>query len=157
MLANARQHYILHFFFQKCYFTAWFGTDLFIVVERSKDIMHVYSAANDPRPQMIPRPQIIPKLHIKKRSSHDVNYDKFNLFFLDNSSENLLEKNQPIDSTSSIYNNNSLMLPKLRHKNLSQILFGCHFQRDFLRHKTVKTNDKIRCFGVVMTPSSRKI
>ena len=29
------------FFFQKCYFTAWFGTDLFIVVERSKDIMHV--------------------------------------------------------------------------------------------------------------------
>jgi len=27
----------------------------------------------------------------------------------------------------------------------------------FLRHKTVKTNDKIRRFGVVMTPLSRKI
>ena len=27
--------------FQKCYFTAWFGTDLFLVVERSKDITHV--------------------------------------------------------------------------------------------------------------------
>ena len=29
-------------------------------------------------------------------------------------------------------------------------------KRDFLRHKTVKTNDKIRRFGEVMTPLSRK-
>ena len=29
------------FLFQKCYFTTWFGTDLFTVVERSKDITHV--------------------------------------------------------------------------------------------------------------------
>jgi len=29
------------FFFQKCFFTAWFGTDLFLVVQKSKDIMHV--------------------------------------------------------------------------------------------------------------------
>ena len=28
-------------FFQKCYFTAWFGADLFLVVERSKDITNV--------------------------------------------------------------------------------------------------------------------
>ena len=27
----------------------------------------------------------------------------------------------------------------------------------FLQHKTVKTNDKIRRFGVVMTPLSKKI
>ena len=27
----------LSLFSQKCYFTAWFGTDLFVVVERSKD------------------------------------------------------------------------------------------------------------------------
>ena len=30
-------------------------------------------------------------------------------------------------------------------------------KKDFLKHKTVKTNDKIRRFGVVMTPLSRKI
>jgi len=30
-----------NFFLQKCYLAAWFGTDLFIVVERLKDIMHV--------------------------------------------------------------------------------------------------------------------
>ena len=44
MLANARKHYVLQFLFfssQKCYFTAWFGADLFIVVERSKDITNV--------------------------------------------------------------------------------------------------------------------
>ena len=29
------------FLFQKCYFTTWFGTDLFIVAERSKDITQV--------------------------------------------------------------------------------------------------------------------
>ena len=29
-----------NFFLQKRYFTAWFGTDLFIAVERSKDITH---------------------------------------------------------------------------------------------------------------------
>ena len=29
--------------------------------------------------------------------------------------------------------------------------------RTTLKHKTVKTNDKIRRFGVVMTPLSRKI
>ena len=28
-------------FLQKCYFTAWLGTDLFLVVERSKDITNV--------------------------------------------------------------------------------------------------------------------
>ena len=28
-------------------------------------------------------------------------------------------------------------------------------KKDFLKHKTVKTNYKIRCFGVVMTPLSR--
>ena len=33
--------YNFFFFSQKCYFTTWLGTDLFIVVERSKDIMHV--------------------------------------------------------------------------------------------------------------------
>ena len=31
----------LSLFFQKCYFTAWYGTYLFLVVERSKDITHV--------------------------------------------------------------------------------------------------------------------
>ena len=31
----------LNFFLQKCYFAAWLGTDLFIVVGRSKDIAHV--------------------------------------------------------------------------------------------------------------------
>ena len=30
-------------------------------------------------------------------------------------------------------------------------------KRDFLKHKTVKTNDKIRRFGMFMTPLSRKI
>ena len=50
--------------------------------------------------------------------------DKFILFSLDNSSEKLLEKikarkQQYHFPTSSIYNNKSLMLPKLRHKNLS--------------------------------------
>ena len=30
-------------------------------------------------------------------------------------------------------------------------------KRDLLKHKTVKTNDKIRCFGVFMTSLSRKI
>ena len=30
-------------------------------------------------------------------------------------------------------------------------------KRDFLKHKTVRTNDKIRRFGVFMTPLSRKI
>ena len=59
----------------------------------------------------------------KERSSDDVNYDKSILFSLDNSSEKLLEKIKPRGqqhyfSTSSIYNNNSLMLPKLRHKSL---------------------------------------
>ena len=43
MLANARKHYMLQFLFfsQKCYFTAWFSADLFIVVERPKDITYV--------------------------------------------------------------------------------------------------------------------
>jgi len=30
-------------------------------------------------------------------------------------------------------------------------------KRDFLKPKTVKTNNKIRCFGVVMTPLSREM
>ena len=30
-------------------------------------------------------------------------------------------------------------------------------KRDFLKHKTVKTNDKIRCFGVFITPIFSKI
>ena len=30
-----------------------------------------------------------------------------------------------------------------------------HIKRDFLKDKTVKTNDKVRRFGVVMTPLSR--
>ena len=30
-------------------------------------------------------------------------------------------------------------------------------KRDYLKHKTVKTNDKIRCFGVFMTPLPRKM
>ena len=30
------------------------------------------------------------------------------------------------------------------------------YKRDFIKDKTVKTNDKIRCLGVVMTPLSRK-
>ena len=35
--------------------------------------------------------------------------------------------------------------------------FKLHIKRDFLRHKTAKMNDKIRRFGVVLTPLSRKI
>ena len=35
--------------------------------------------------------------------------------------------------------------------------FKTRIKRDFLKHKTVKTNDKIRRFGVFMTPLSRKI
>ena len=34
------------------------------------------------------------KINMKKRSSDDVNYDKFILFSLNNSDEKLLEKNQ---------------------------------------------------------------
>ena len=36
-------------------------------------------------------------------------------------------------------------------------MFKIRIKRDFLKHKTVKTNDKIRRFGVFMTPLSRKI
>ena len=36
------------------------------------------------------------------------------------------------------------------------IINEIRIKRDFLRHKTVKTNDKIRRFRVVMTPLSRK-
>ena len=36
-------------------------------------------------------------------------------------------------------------------------IFNIRIKRDFLKHKTVKTNDKIRRFGVFMTPLSRKI
>ena len=36
----------LSLLFVKCYFTAWFGTDLFLVVERSKDITYVFSGEN---------------------------------------------------------------------------------------------------------------
>jgi len=44
--------------------------------------------------------------------------------------------------------------------NLAILLFSeivIFIKRDFLKHKTVKTNDKIRRFGVVMTPLSRKM
>ena len=36
-------------------------------------------------------------------------------------------------------------------------IFNIRIKRDFLKHKTVKTNDKIRRFGEFMTPLSRKI
>ena len=56
-------------------------------------------------------------INIKKRSTDNVNYNKFILFSLDNSSEKLLEKikarrQQYYFSTSSIYNNNSLNATK---------------------------------------------
>ena len=48
---------------------------------------------------------------------------------------------------------------KQRHKATRKLPIAFHFasysRRDFLKHKTVKTNDKIRRFGVVMTPLSR--
>ena len=61
--------------------------------------------------------------------SDDVNYDlKYSFHDFDNSSEKFKARRQQYYfSTSSICNNNSLMLPKLRHKNLVQILFGCRF------------------------------
>jgi len=40
---------------------------------------------------------------------------------------------------------------------LSETNWTIRVKRDFLKHKTVKTNDKIRRFGVVMTPLSRKM
>ena len=39
---------------------------------------------------------------------------------------------------------------------LLSLLFLSAIERDFLKHKIVKTNDKIRPFGVVMTPLSRE-
>ena len=36
------------------------------------------------------------------------------------------------------------------------IIIHVHVKRDFLRLKMVKMNDKIRRFGAVMTPLSRK-
>ena len=41
--------------------------------------------------------------------------------------------------------------------NGKKIIIIIIIKRDFLKHKTVKTNDKIRRFGVFMTPLSRKI
>ena len=41
-------------------------------------------------------------------------------------------------------------------RSILDIINEIRIKRDFLRHKTVKTNDKIRRFGVVMTPLSRK-
>ena len=35
-------------------------------------------------------------------------------------------------------------------------IFEIRIKSDFCKHKTVKTNDKIRRFGVVITPLSRK-
>ena len=35
--------------------------------------------------------------------------------------------------------------------------FFIRIKKDFLKHKTVKTNNKIRCFELFMTPLSRKI
>ena len=78
-------------------------------------------------------------MKIKKRYSDNVN-DKLNVIFLTNSSYFLLtillknyrrkikaRRQQYHFSTSSTYNNNSLILPQLGHKTLVQILFGCHF------------------------------
>ena len=48
----------------------------------------------------------------------------------------------------------------VKFKDVNIILPGTQlirFKRDFLKHKTVKTNNKIRRFGVVMTPLSRKM
>ena len=51
--------------FQKCYFTAWFGTDLFLVVERSKDITHV---------------KLLPSLVAKISDIANVNVNSYLLF-----------------------------------------------------------------------------
>ena len=42
-------------------------------------------------------------------------------------------------------------------KLTSVCCLSLRIKRDFLTHKAVKTNDKIRRFGVVITPLSRKI
>ena len=42
-------HVIISSFFQNCYFTACFGTDLLKVMERSKDITHVTLLPKAPR------------------------------------------------------------------------------------------------------------
>ena len=45
---------------------------------------------------------------------------------------------------------------KARHNSYYLYYFLSAIKRDFLKHKILKTNDKIRRFGVVMTPLSRK-
>ena len=75
-------------------------------------------------------------INIKKRYSDDVNYN----LNLTNSSYFLLtillknywkkitaHRQQYYFTTSSIYHNDGLILPKLRHKNLVYILFRCHY------------------------------
>ena len=47
-----------------------------------------------------------------------------------------------------------LLQKGIRAENYSTLRF--RIKRNFLRHKTVKTNNKIRRFGVVMTPLFRK-
>ena len=50
-----------------------------------------------------------------------------------------------------------LVIRILMQKKKKKKKLNIHIKRDFLKHKTVKTNDKIRRFGVFMTPLSRKI
>ena len=40
--------------------------------------------------------------------------------------------------------------------HFSEIISNIISKRDFFKHRTVKTNDKIQRFGVVITPLSRK-
>ena len=59
-----------------------------------------------------------------------------------------------ISITVSVWNS---MLDHVTEIVIIKITNNFRIKRDFLKHKTVKTNDKIRRFGVVMTPLSRKI
>ena len=48
-------------------------------------------------------------------------------------------------------------VPQILFKHLSRFVdYLIVIYTEIRGHKTVKTNDKIRCFGVVMTPLSRK-
>ena len=64
------------------------------------------------------------EIDINKKSSEDVNSDKFILFSLGNSSKNYWKKSKLVDSNTisrkarSTTITLSFMLPKLRHKNL---------------------------------------
>ena len=52
---------------------------------------------------------------------------------------------------------NSIVYTILQLNVIITFITIIRIKRDFLKHKTVKTNDKTRRFGVVMTPLSRKI